>query len=238
MLIKTMKLRLDELAVYLTFDFGGFLFGSLLLMLMTYFENGEPDYTVFRMGTVMAWIVFCFVSVMMGMFGMGGYFNWHVGFSRTRKSFFICDFITELCWNLLNIVVIWGLSLAEGGILKVFYSSYREDSKEIWGTWLVWMLPVFALVLTIVRELTGALIMHFGKKGFWVMWGLWMFMCIVMGKIGTNKNGVMAKLIEKIMAQITGMSIRDWTIMGIVSVILMLVVSWLLMRKQAVKEQM
>lgn len=235
MLIKTMKLRLDELALYVIFDFGGFLFGSLLLMLITYFQSSEPDYTAFRMGTVMAWIVFCFVSVMVGMFSMTGYFNWHVGFGKTRKSFFICDIITELCWNLLNVVVIWGLSIAEGGILKLFYGSYREGAKELWGMWLVWMLPVFAIALTVVRELTGTLVMHFGKKVFWIMWGLWMFVCLVPGKIDADKKGAIAKMAGRIKVWMSGMSITDWTITGIVLVLLMLIVSWLLMRKQAVE---
>lgn len=235
MLIKTMKLRLDELALYVAVDLGVFLLGSLLLGLVTYFGSDEPDYTVFRIGTIMAWIIFCFISVGMGMFGMSGYFSWHVGFGRTRKSFFICDITTEFCWNLISLMIIWGLSFAEGGILKLFYGSYQEDYKDLWGMWLGYMIPVLALLLAVVRELTGTLIMRFGNKAFWVMWGVWMFICLVPGKIAGNKNGVAAKVIKGIKVWVTGVSISGWVIMGIVLVILMLAVSWLLMRKQMVK---
>ncbi len=235
MLIKTMKLRLDELVLYVAVDLGVFLFGSLLLGLVTYFGSDEPDYTVFRLGTVMAWIIFCFISIGMGMFGMSCYFNWHVGFGRTRKSFFICDVTTEFCWNLISLIIIWALSFAEGGILKLFYSSYQEDSKGLWGMWLGYMIPVLALLLSVVRELTGTLIMRFGNKAFWVMWGIWMIICFVPGKIASNKNGALGKMIERITAWIIGMSISGWAIIGLVFVILMLAVSWLLMRKQMVK---
>ena len=192
--------------------------GSLLLALMTYLGG----YTVFRFGTVMAWIVFCFVSVMMGMFGMGNYFNWHVGLGRTRKSFFICDLITEACFM---------LSLVEGGILKAFYASYTEEGKSLWGPWLFWIIPVFAVVLAVVREFTGSILMRFGKKAFWVMWALWMLICLLPG----NKNGVIGEMIRKVMAGIVGVSVTGWAVMGAALVILLSAVSWLIIRKQAVR---
>lgn len=235
MLIKTMKLRLDELALYVAVDLGVFLLGSLLLGLITYLGGSEPDYTVFRLGTVMAWVIFCFIAIGMGMFGMSVYFNWHVGFGRTRKSFFICDMATEFCWNLLSLMMIWVLSFAEGGILKLFYGSYQEDYKGLWGIGFGYMVPVLALLLAVMRELTGTLIMRFGNKAFWVMWAIWMIICLVPDKIASRKNGAMAKMIEGITAWITGMSITGWAIMGSAFVILMLAVSWLLMRKQMVK---
>lgn len=230
MLIKTMKLRLDELALYVTFNLGSFLLGSLLLALMTYLGGSDGDYTVFRFGTVMAWIVFCFVSVMMGMFGMGNYFDWHVGLGRTRKSFFICDLITECCFNLVSLVVIGALCLVEGGILKAFYASYAEEGKTLWGPWLFWIIPVFAIVLAVVREFTGSILMRFGKKAFWVMWALWMLICLVPG----NKNGVIGEMIRKAMGGIAGVSVTGWAVMGAVLVILLSAVSWLIIRKQAV----
>lgn len=235
MLIKTMKLRLDELALYVAVDLGVFLLGSLLLGLITYFGGSEPDYTVFRLGTLMAWIIFCFIAIGMGMFGMSVYFNGHVGFGRTRKSFFICDMATEFCWNLLSLMMIWGLSFAEGGILKLFYGSYQEDYKGLWGIGFGYMIPILALLLAVIRELTGTLTMRFGNKAFWVMWAIWMIICLAPNKIASRKNGAVAKMIERITAWITGMSIAGWAIMGSVLVILMLAVSWMLMRKQMVK---
>lgn len=234
MLIKTMKLRLDELFLYAAVDLVGFLFGILVLVLMTYFEGGEPDYTVFRMGTVMSCIFFCFVSVMMGMFGMGGYFNWHVGFGKTRKSFFLCDVATEFCWNFINLMIIWGLSFVEDGIIKLFFSSYREESKILWGMF-GWMIPFFALFMTVIREITGTLKMRFGNKVFWIIWGIWMFICMVPVKIGENKSGKAAEMIEGITAWVKGVSVTGWVLMGTALVILLLAVSWLLMRKQMVK---
>ena len=235
MLIKTMKLRLDELVIYLIVDLGGFLFGHLLLRLAMHFERGEPDFTVFRMGTVMAWILFCLMSVMLGMFATTGYFNGHVGFSRTRKSFFLCDLATEFCWNLLNLLFIWGFSFIEGGILKTFYRAYPEEFKGIWGLWLGWVLPALALALAAFRELTGALILRFGKKVFWVMWGLWMIICIVPGKIGRDKNGTAAKIMNEIAARIKEVPLAGWAVMGVLLLLLLLAVSWMLLRKQAVE---
>lgn len=235
MLIKTMKLRLDELALYAAGNLGVFLLGSLLLRLVTYFGGSEPDYTVFRLGTIMAWCLFCFLAIGMGMFGMSVHFDWYVGFGRTRKSFFICDMATEFCWNLLSLMMIWGLSFLEGGILKLFYGSYQEEIKDLWGIWFGCMIPILALLLVLIRELTGTLIMRFGNKAFWVMWAIWMIICLAPGKIASDKNGAVEKMIERITAWITGMSIAGWAIMGSVLVILMLAVSWMLMRKQMVK---
>lgn len=230
-----MKLRLDELALYAICNLGGFLLGCLLLALITYLGGSDDDFTVVRFGTVMAWIIFCFMSVMMGMFGMGSYFDWHVGLGRTRKSFFICDLITECCFNLISLLVIGGLSLAEGGILKAFYGSYTEDGKMLWGPWLLWIIPVFAIVLAVVREFTGSILMRFGKKAFWVMWALWMIVCLVPGKLARNKNGVMGEMIRKTISWIAGVSVTGWVVMGGALIILLLAASWLIIRKQAVR---
>lgn len=235
MLIKTMKLRLDELALYVMFDLGGFLLGSVLLALITYFGGKDENYTVFRLGTVMAWIIFCFLSVIMGMVGMGGYFNWHVGFGRTRKSFFLCDLATEFCWNLVSLGIIGGFSLLEGGILKVFYSVYPEGAEIFWGPWLLWLFPVFALLLTIVREFTGSILMRFGNKAFWVMWALWMFICLVPGKLEENKNSVIGEMIKNVTMWIRNIPVTGWLVMGISFVLFLTALSWLIIRKQAVK---
>lgn len=235
MLVKTMRLRLDELAMYVAFILGSFVFGSILLALITYFESGSPDYTVFRLGTAMACMVFGFLSVMMGMFGTSSYFNWHVGLSRTRKSFFVCDVVTEFCWNLIGFTIIWGLSLIEGGILKVFYSPYSEGKEIPWGLWIAWLIPVLALFLIVIREFTGSILMRFGNKAFWVMWAFWMVICIVPGKIAENKTGVMAEMIRKVTAWISGVSVTGWAFMGIAFAIMLLAGSWLIIRKQAVK---
>lgn len=235
MLIKTMKLRFDELVMYVAFDLGGFLFGSILLALITYFEGGEPDYTVFRMGAAMACMIFCFLSAMLGMFGMGSYFSWHVGLSRTRKSFLVCDMVTEFCWNLVSFAVIWGLSFIEGGIIKVFYSSYSEGKEIPWGPWIGWLIPVFALFLTVFREFTGSIVLRFGNKGFLVMWALWMFISLVSTRIAENKNSAVEEMTRKVTAWIAGVSAAGWALMGIVLVILLSAFSWMIIRKQAVR---
>lgn len=235
MLIKTMKLRLDELAMYVAIILGSFVFGSILLALITYFESGSPDYTVFRLGTIMACVVFGFLSIMMGMFGMSGYFNWHVGLSRTRKSFFVCDMVTEFCWNLIGLAIIWGLSFLEGGILKVFYSLYSEGEEIPWEPWIGLTVPVFALFLIVIREFMGSILLRFGNKGFWVIWALWMFICLAPNKIAGNIHGAIGEMIRKTTAWIANMSVAGWVITGSALVILMMTVSWMIIRKQAVK---
>lgn len=235
MLIKTMKMRLDELALYAAVDLGSFLFGSLLLVLITYMDGSEGDFTVFRMGTVMAWIIFFFISVGMGMFGMKGYFNWHVGFGRTRKSFFVCDMATELCWNLISLVFIGVLCLVEGGILKVFYGSFREGKEIVWGAWLIWAIPVAALLLTVSRELTGCLLLRFGNKAFWVMWAVWMLVCLLPGRLAESKNSGIEEMAAGLVTWLTGISITGWIIMGVIMVSLLLGISWLIIRKHAVE---
>lgn len=238
MLVKTMKMRWDELAVYAVLDIGAFLFGTILLGILTWIGKGDPEYTVFRVGTAAALVTFCFSSILFGMFGMEAYFSWHVGFGKTRKSFFLCDMAVEFCFNMINLIVIWILYFIEGGILEYFYAAFPEE-RFMSGMFRFWMFPLGAFGLMIIKELTGSLMMRFGSKAFWLIWVFWMAVCLLPGRIREwlkmNESGMLERAVREMEAWFAGMTEEVWAVLGVLFAAAALTLSWIFIRKHAVK---
>lgn len=237
MLNKIMKIRMDELAIYIGIGLFAFLFGVGLLGVITYVDHDDPVVSVFRLGTLMALIMMCFIPFLFGIFGLAQLFQYQVAFGMTRKRFLCYDVMVSFLWNLIGLLLVCGLYFAEGGILKTFFAPYPE--KNIWS-----MLPLASrclylifipVLLTALRELLGSLVMRFGNKAFWVIWAFWMLACILPGRISDMvKAGKMPTVFNDLAGRIADIPSPAWGIMGVVLVTVSFLIAWRIIRKQAV----
>lgn len=239
MFIKIMKMRLDELAVYMAGVLGGFAAGSALLALITYFEKDDPDFTVFRMGSVFAVIVAGFISVFVGMYGVRQLFHYQISFSLTRKRFFVYDLIVSFLWYAAALLLAGVLYYAEGGILKIGYQGFTEDKFPVFLEKNLFLcILVLALACTVIRELMGGLLMRFGNTVLIIMWLFWMAGSILPVRLADIKknqeNEAVTRVINGISQWIAGISPAGWTAIGAVLMVGAVVISWMLVRKQAV----
>lgn len=236
MLIKIMKMRLDELAGYVSIGSLGFIFGILLTALITYCDGDDPEYTVFRMGTMIALVVNFFIPTIVGMFYMGQLFNCQVSFGMTRKKFIFYDLAVSFLWYLAELLFIGVLYFMEGFYLKAMYSAYPEETmKEIFPGLNLWMFLLMAVILTAVRELLGTLVLRFGNKAFWIIWIVWIAICTLPARIADFiQDGAAENVWKSVTGWAAGISFMGWSVIGAVFIIMALIISWLIVRKQAV----
>lgn len=237
MLRKTMKLKLDELCLYVFVSLGGFLFGSILLAIISYSERGSDDYGVVPLGTMFAMMIMGFLPLLIGMLGQYQSFNCFITFGKTRKRFFVCDLAVNFIWYLITGILIIGLYYLESGMFRLFYADYpREVIFSV--RLLVWAVPAAAFVQVILRMFLGSVIMRFGKKALWIIWAFWMAVCILPVRIADFiKSGAhegAAGVFHKIAGVAEAVPLAVWGTAGVVLLLVLGVISWRLIRKQAV----
>lgn len=236
MLIKVMKIRLDELAGYIGIGLFGFIFGLAVNALITYLGGSDPEYTVIRLGTFMSLILICLIPTIIGMFAMNQLFNCQVSFGMTRKEFIFYDLTVTFLWYLAEMLLVCVFYFLEGFYLKTFYSAYPEESiREILPGMNLWMFLLLAVILTASREFLGSLIMRFGKKAFWIIWIVWMAGCTLPQRIADLiQDGAGTNVFNNMIKWAAGISVVGWGVIGIVFIMIALGISWLIVRKQAV----
>lgn len=177
--------------------FGVELFGAVLFYII-YRTDGEIT-GYFALGTMMAAIIAAIYAGLMIMLQVSICFNLEVSMGCTRKHFFVSYYLVSFVELLLN----WGLMILLNVIdRRLSRWMYPELTEEVnyFPYLLKWELPVTAGIVTL-GVFCGAVLMRFGKKAFWVLWCLWMILCIggprvwnavedapgsVFGRIGTG----------------------------------------------------
>lgn len=103
---------------------------------------------------------------------------------------------------------------------------------------LKWGIPVIA-ALCILGIFCSILIMHFGKKAFWVLWVIWMFACVGLPQISEAAEEAPNSLLGRIGigAAKLFMGIPVQVLIGTLTgiCVLCLILSWIYIRKQEVR---
>lgn len=239
MLLKMIKMRWDELVLYLGVGLFGAVFGEIILALLAYMESEDPIKRVFRLGTIFAIVAMLFTQLLFGIFGLGQWFNYQVAFGVTRKKFICCDVLVSLIWSLATVLFAGVLYVAEGGLLKVFFAAYPEnnilESLHLSPGMLVTVILLGLVCLTALKEMLGSLVMRFGNKAFWVIWAIWMLICILPARIQRMDEGnLLSKIFAGIARWISQVPAAAWGAAGIVFAVAAFAVTWIIIRKQAV----
>lgn len=227
--------RWDELLMILVMEAGFFLFGEILLGIVVY-GLGEKE-SIFPMGTLLALFVPVFVMIFIGMSSLPLYFNTAVGMGAVRRHVVPAMYCISL---LTNVVAAWTAYLfyyLEQWIFGVLYAGIEIEMDIQFVFQWKYILPVCLAVLG-VNALMGALFLKYGKIAFTVFWILWMVVFIGGPRLGhfleSTHDNAFLRMCRKIVELIRGFSERGiLTIVAVVSAVLMLV-SWMLLRKQQV----
>ncbi|MDD3795678.1 MAG: hypothetical protein PHE06_06875 [Lachnospiraceae bacterium] len=186
-------------------------------------------------GTTFGCVVAVFYALVIEI-QVGYYFNLEISMGCTRKHFFLAFYLVNLVFGLLTLVLLSAICMAEMGLNRLLHPGVESMFN---------ILPHFpsigigvAAALPMVCGFAGALNMRFGKKAFWVLWGIWMFAWIgipqiseaaenapgsIFGRIG---NGVSA-LLKMVPGNI-------WIVLAVTSSLACFAGSFLILRKQAV----
>ena len=89
------------------------------------------------------------------------------------------------------------------------------------------------VVFTVLEMLLGAVILRYGVKAFWVLWAIWMIVCLAPMNIEKNEklSGELAKLGLFLGGTLTP---QGMVVLVIVLTIVVAAITWNILRKQRV----
>lgn len=184
-----------QFAMILIFGILGSLF---MLFIVKIGMAGEEERTWFLLGTVMAAVGCTMIGLIIGMLGYGASFNMMVSMGRTRKEFYIVNFVFSVINNLVSMAAILAFLAVEKGFGMLVYRDVEHyaatehvflDFRVIIG---------YVLGMAVFRLILGALFLKFGNKLMWFFWGICMLIVIFSKSISkaiADKNAVMMWLI-------------------------------------------
>lgn len=184
-----------QFAMILIFGILGSLF---MLFIVKVGMAGEEERTWFLLGTVMAAVGCTMIGLIIGMLGYGANFNMMVSMGRTRKEFYIVNFVFSVINNLVTMAAILAFLAVEKGFGMLVYRDVEHyaatehvflDFRVIIG---------YVLGMAVLRLILGALFLKFGNKLMWFFWGICMLIVIFSKSISkaiADKNAVMMWLI-------------------------------------------
>lgn len=164
-----------QFAMILIFGILGSLF---MLFIVKIGMAGEEERTWFLLGTVMAAVGCTMIGLIIGMLGYGASFNMMVSMGRTRKEFYIVNFVFSVINNLVSMAAILAFLAVEKGFGMLVYRDVEHyaatehvflDFRVIIG---------YVLGMAVLRLILGALFLKFGNKLMWFFWGICMLMVI------------------------------------------------------------
>lgn len=222
-----MKMGRTEFLQYGAILLAGYLLG---LVLGVFLLRGEGKYMT--LGTLMAAAFAVFVHFLGSMFSFLGEFNMGISMGTTRKelvrSYALFLFVQIL---LLEIVlVLFGMAekamlarMMPQGELRFDLTAYMKPGY----------LLAIAAVMMVAEIFSGAVLLRFGMKAFWVLWAAWMLAAVLLPRL--LDNGMLSAWWNRLGLVFGGhmTAAGVWTAVLAVAVVLA-GISWGILRKQKV----
>lgn len=212
----------------------GWVIGVCVIQAILWFGSEAEE--IFALGGVAASMVFAVYWGGWMLMNLPFWFSMTVSMGRTRKRFFVAYYLSAFTGALLGLGIILLLTALE---------------ERIYGTWqkkgimVTEVLPyelrygVLAVILIVaLMGLCAALMMKWGKKIFWALWFLWMFLCLGLPQmLRASKEtpasvlGVMGK---RVIHLAQSLSLMQWMGLGVVAAAVCFVASYRILRRQQV----
>lgn len=223
------KVRKIELLQFLGIVAAGYLVGLGIVFIMVNVTDENAYATV---GTMLAVNLFAFMHLFAISFSFMGEFNTAISMGVTRKSFAA----GYALFNLLEIAVL-ELEIVVFGVLEKFLlkTAFPQAAVEVdMTTFFTWKYLLGAMVVfTVLEMFFGAVILRYGMKVLWILWAVWMIICLVPMNIAKNEklSGELAKLGLFLGGKFTPQGI---VALMIALTIVIAVITWNILRKQRV----
>lgn len=213
---------------------GGYVIGMILHYVLTVTDSTATSY--FPLGTIMGMAmagVYLFVMVLVQI---RIYFNLEVSMGCTRAGFLVSFYLVNAAGTLLGAGFLTVLEAAENALDGLLYPGLERE-VDLLPYLLKWGVPA-AVAVPMLAGFMGALLIRYGRKAFWVLWGLWMFGALVLPRILEAASEAPETLYGRVGGWIArefgAVSTNVWIAAGAVGSLLCLAGSWMLIRKQQV----
>lgn len=213
---------------------GIFLLGIGMVILIMTMEEDPGAW--FCMGTLLTCIALLVMQLLFAAFSYAQEFSLALSFGRTRTAFMGAYALRIVLQLILGWFLILGLHRIE---LALYPRLFPQYGNEIYFGFLTnWrvMVPVL-LGLPILSMFIGSLYGHFGKKGLWLFYIVWLFCCFVLPRMFDREpgDGVLDQMAVSLMTVFVTVPPSVWLTFGLAAAAAMVTGILLLGRRQMVR---
>lgn len=223
----------DSLMYEIVLIIGSGLIGAVLFQIIMRTDKSITSYV--SLGTLIGCMIAVIYTFIMSA-GMPIYFNLEVSMGCTRKEFFLTYFAVCVMENIFALIFLAILCRIENTIYARVYPAL-SGKINLLPYLFKFGIPA-AIGLVIVGGLCGTLVMRFGKKAFWIIWGLWMVGGIAIPQIHEAQteapNSVFGIIGNKAMGMFRGIPGNIWIFAAVIFCLVSFAVNFYLIRKQQV----
>jgi len=236
MINKQFRIRKEEIVLAGIIECAIFILGMIMLALVVKFD--DTTVKVFELGSIAALSATLFTTALIAFATFGISFNNAICMGRTRKSFVIAYTVVTFCTTCAIIIVAFLFSIIEKILYAIIYPDYIFEYVAMNHVTPIIIIAVI-LIEVIVPMFIGTLLAKYGMKAFWILWAFWMLGVTVLPKmiknIYVNDDSVIGEIERKFVSAFGGVSLASWYAIGGVILLLMLITTINLIRKQGVK---
>lgn len=195
-------------------------------------EDGAyvPLGTILAAGTLLIMIL----ALIMSEFAM--YFNIEVSMGCTRGQFFLSFFLTSLVMSLFGYGLVLLVSLGEDALNAAVHPELTIE-VAVMPYLLRWGFPV-VLLAVICSMFFATLVLRYGKRAYWILWAVWMILCLgfprVVEAIGEAPDSLFGKIGSAAIRLFSGVSPEMWILVSVLAGVIGLTGTYLFLRRQQV----
>lgn len=208
--------------------------GLCIMFAMMKFDIADGEW--FCLGTMMGGIVAVFYGFIWISAGIGFYFNMEVAMGCSRKEFFFSYYLTGFVMNGIYAVILVLMCMIEDALGRMLYPG-MENEIDLLSYIIRGGIPV-AVSLTVIGGFCGTLVLRFGKKAFWILWTIWMVLCLGGPRISDAMSDAPDSAFGKIGAAVEvlweSVSVNIWIMFGAAVVMVCGVADFMMLRRQQV----
>lgn len=196
----------------------------------------KPE-TYMYLGSFIALLISIMVYVIIGIFGYTADFNLAVSMGVTRKKFALGYWIQ--CF--LSAVLMTGVTLlfylVERNLYHRVFKDAVLDMNDFSGSTILIVVLCIVVFAPVFRMLLGAFLMKFQKVGFWILWAVWMIICLGGSRLVhwiNQPDTLVHKLFYSLLDSIQKFPQAVLLALGAGIVVISFFLTWLLIRRQRV----
>ena len=220
-------------------DFGletaAFFIGAVIAVICMGKDAGT---TIVPMGSILAIGTMVMTAIFSGCFTFMQQFNLAVAMGCTRRKFLTGYLFTASVFTIAQLVFLYVANKLEIS----FYTGLYPASKLVGDIGVIFypkLLVLLVLIFTVFRFFTGMIVLHFGKTGFFVLWGAYMLICVGGSRVSImmerRPDGLCADFVNAVMHAWQSSTNNMRYIIGYVIVFILFLFTILMARRQEVK---
>ncbi len=233
---ETFLINVNEFLQYGLIPLAGGIFGIIIVLIVMAVDGTGEDYG--QIGTMLVQMFGMILLFFGGIFSVQSDFNLAVSMGKTRKYYVPSKYLMLVCETAVILIIMFVISRIEDILYPAIYPGAVCDLNVggIFGYPGILAGVLFGLPMIVL--LFGALLMRFAAKFFWVIWVLWMFLCMGVPRIASaaseNPDTIPGKIGRTVIEFFSGFT--SLKLLGLAAVVIAagLAITFALFRKQRV----